>query len=1157
MLNKCLHISYIVCFLFLQNVCAQKPELVLPLGHSSIIHDIVVLPDNQYALTASRDKTIKLWNVIEKKEIRSYEQHEDAVHALAISANGKFFFSASADQTIKLWNIATAQVIKEFVHHRGAVKKLALTADNKFLLSYATDKSVQAVSLATGEVLRNYEAYDEVLLLSATGNSTFISVDITGKFIERDINKTEPVRMVQLPEIIVQAFVRKNILWLLTAKGVIIQYDLLQNKQQTAGTLTDATSMFLYNNQTYAINKSGQIFIIDSAKSQRVAGLPFPIDAVSVMPTAALLCSGNSVFGFNGNASRPLLRGYSFNFNEADMHEQSGEFIFAGRSNQIRLFNIINHTGSVRRAGQTEFLAAKFSGNDWLLSGSRDGNIYVFKRSDRAYMKMLKGHTDLVTDIDVWNDSLVLTTSKDGTAAVWNLKTSARMYILSGHRSMVTCGAFSADGKYIATGSADSTVILWDCKTAKRIESFPAQRTNGAQKIRFDNGKFYSFGINPSIVAIDASTATSQVIDLKYNVWDALISNNDIMSNAPNADIVLWLKETLSEKNRYVGHKRQANGFFKFNNFIVSTGFDQCVKFWDVNTSQPMVSFYPIDSADWVVITPGGMFDASPGAMKLMYYVAGNEIIELSQLKSKYYEPNLLQKVLGISAEAARKANTFEEVKLYPKVKLEWQNPGQQNGDLKITLYNQGGGIGKASMLMNGKEVITDLRPQSATENADSLLMVLNTANYPFLKGGTNDIEVRAYNAEETIVSRGARIPLKQAVTNAAVKPSVYVVCIGTSNYEGTSIDLRYASKDAADIYRAIQLSASKLFNQSQVFGYLVTTDSTSAYKPGKTQILQVLDEVSQKAKPEDVFLLYLSGHGINIGGADGDFYYLTQTAHSAQAEAYSDPQLRASVGISSTELTEKLKQIRALKQVMMIDACASGRVVDNLVSKRDISSSALRALDRLKDRTGTHIITGCAADAVSYEASRYGQGLLTYSLLQGIKGASLRESEFVDVLPLLNFARERVPQIAAGIGGIQEPKVFSPYGAESFDIGQVTEDVRSNIPLAQAKPMFVRSTFIDVDESEDQIGLSKLIDTELNERSVSGARGGSLVFLDVKDFPEAYKLSGTYKKHGDTFVLNMRIRSVEFDKKSALLATSIDDLKKQILLEIDKVVQD
>lgn len=57
-----------------------------------------------------------------------------------------------------------------------------------------------------------------------------------------------------------------------------------------------------------------------------------------------------------------------------------------------------------------------------------------------------------------------------------------------------------------------------------------------------------------------------------------------------------------------------------------------------------------------------------------------------------------------------------------------------------------------------------------------------------------------------------------------------------------------------------------------------------------------------------------------------------------------------------------------------MIDACASGKAIDNMMAKRDISSGTLKALDRMKDRAGMHIITGCAADAVSYEASRYGQ---------------------------------------------------------------------------------------------------------------------------------------------------------------------------------------
>jgi len=82
-----------------------------------------------------------------------------------------------------------------------------------------------------------------------------------------------------------------------------------------------------------------------------------------------------------------------------------------------------------------------------------------------------------------------------------------------------------------------------------------------------------------------------------------------------------------------------------------------------------------------------------------------------------------------------------------------------------------------------------------------------------------------------------------------------------------------------------------------------------------------------------------------------------------------------------------------------------------------------------MKDRTGMFIISGCAADAVSYEASRYGQGLLTYTILQAMKGVALREDKFVDVNTLLNYSREEVPKLAAGVGGIQEPQLLIPKG--------------------------------------------------------------------------------------------------------------------------------
>lgn len=53
----------------------------------------------------------------------------------------------------------------------------------------------------------------------------------------------------------------------------------------------------------------------------------------------------------------------------------------------------------------------------------------------------------------------------------------------------------------------------------------------------------------------------------------------------------------------------------------------------------------------------------------------------------------------------------------------------------------------------------------------------------------------------------------------------------------------------------------------------------------------------------------------------------------------------------------------------------------------------------------------GSAAAAVSYEASQYGRGLLTYSLLQGMRGAALRDDAFVDVQRLFQYAADQVPQ--------------------------------------------------------------------------------------------------------------------------------------------------
>ena len=85
---------------------------------------------------------------------------------------------------------------------------------------------------------------------------------------------------------------------------------------------------------------------------------------------------------------------------------------------------------------------------------------------------------------------------------------------------------------------------------------------------------------------------------------------------------------------------------------------------------------------------------------------------------------------------------------------------------------------------------------------------------------------------------------------------------------------------------------------------------------------------------------------------------------------------------------------------------------------------------------------------------------MLTYSLLEGIKGASLRENKFLDVVQWFQYARERVPQLADGLGGIQTPQVYSPAGNQSFDIALLDEEAKKNIPLAAARPVYIKSQF-------------------------------------------------------------------------------------------------
>ena len=646
--------------------------------------------------------------------------------------------------------------------------------------------------------------------------------------------------------------------------------------------------------------------------------------------------------------------------------------------------------------------------------------------------------------------------------------------------------------------------------------------------------------------------------------------------------------------NTYKGHRLEVMGaqYLKEGAFIVSWSKEHIAKIWKTETGEEIGTLYFFNDQDWVLTTPNGLFDASPGALNQLYYVVGFEIIELEQLKERYYEPGLLQKLLGYSKERIRPVDRFDKIKLYPAI----VDTAIRNDQLYFKLKARNGGIGKASIFINGKEVIEEINPlPNRTQNAkrDSVLQFDLKKQAKFLlrhPDSTNIISIRAYNEEGWLKSRAVNLkykvppPKSKGIVNTeegvgwkgALDPKLYVLSIGTSDYTGDQLDLQYADQDATMMAKAFLSVGGALFkNQNtqkvdslEVYCFSTANEEATGVEntniqwqfATKTNIQKTFESIQEKAKAEDIIVVYLSGHGVAQGGQDQThFYYLTHAI--ASEESLKDPETRKAYTISSEELTQWINDIPALKQVLIIDACNSGQVVENLTNRtKTLNSSQIRALDRMKDRTGMFVLSGSASDKVSYEASEYGQGLLTYALLQGMLGVATRKDEegkdIIDVMKLFQHARDEVPKLAASINGIQTPMLGFPSQAASFDIGLLDALAKESIPIGNKKPVVIRNVFLNETLYRDDIGLADALEALFRQETGAGAEA-DFIFVDVNQYPGAYSIGGLYTIDGET--ISLKAKLFQGDKEIKTLnvrpTTKVSTLAKFIKRDLTRIL--
>src|SRR5207245_8188840 len=102
------------------------PQLLAKLeGHSDAVYQAEFSPDGQRIVTASWDKTARVWNAANGQVVAKLEGHSDLVSNYATRTERQRAKTASAEYTARVWNAANGQLVAKLEGNPEQARKCA------------------------------------------------------------------------------------------------------------------------------------------------------------------------------------------------------------------------------------------------------------------------------------------------------------------------------------------------------------------------------------------------------------------------------------------------------------------------------------------------------------------------------------------------------------------------------------------------------------------------------------------------------------------------------------------------------------------------------------------------------------------------------------------------------------------------------------------------------------------------------------------------------------------------------------------------------------------------------------------------------------------------------------------------------------------------
>ena len=585
----------------------EKGEEITTLkGHNDFVMAVAIIPNEKRAVSASWDSTLKIWDLEKGKEITTLKGHEGHVCTVAITPDGKYAVSASyidiqlCEGTLKIWDLEKGTEKITLRGHKDLVHEIAITPDGKYVISASRDTTIKVWDLERGEEKATFKGHDGwVVAVAVTSDGKYVvsaSDDNTLKI--WDLEKREEVATLK------------------GHKGCVHKVAVTSNGKYAVSASYDGTL------KVWDLNKRKE--------KTTLKGHQGNVNSIAITPDGKYAVSASydrtlKVWDLERGKEKTTLKGHYGDVNVVAITPDGKYAISGSEDGTLKIWDIEKKEEETKlKAHDTDVNAVAFTPDGkFVVSASGDSTLKIWDMEKRDEVTTLKGHKGDVNSVAVTSDGkYAVSASYDGTLKVWDLEKKKEKTTLTGHEGHVHAVIVTSDGKYAVSdsyansGSYSSTFKVWDLNRGKEKATLRGCDRSVRTTAVTPDGKY----------AISASEkGTLQVWDLvKEEEKTKLEGHKDLVhavavtpdgkyavSASKDSTLRVWNLEEGKEEKILRGHSEGVHSVAVTpdGRCAVSASDDGMLKVWDLERGEEITTLTGYDvSMRELIVTPDGRY---------------------------------------------------------------------------------------------------------------------------------------------------------------------------------------------------------------------------------------------------------------------------------------------------------------------------------------------------------------------------------------------------------------------------------------------------------------------------------------------------------------------------------------------------------------------